>query len=246
MRFCCEGCCPQLNVSGNAELTDYYEDYPGIYELQTEMFNDMITYKQVLGVDEAGATVYGQGIIYYWDDVGWLLGANTFTYSYFSDGIGQRCPQFAPSNWTNEVYGTQLNVECLPIYPSCNDVDCVANSYCQMLDNGPECICEPGYTEYEDGQCLKPEGKMTWEDGECGPNDEWTGWMNSDDASGMGDWELLGGFAQSMVCLNPSAVEAHRVDHATSPSLVAHISKELGFWCVHSEQSGVDCGDFEV
>ena len=48
------------------------------------------------------------GYVYYWADVGWLLGANTFTYSYYSDGIGERCPQHAPKNWTNEVFGTQV------------------------------------------------------------------------------------------------------------------------------------------
>ena len=36
VRFCCEGCCPLLNVSGDPELTDYYENYPGIYELITD------------------------------------------------------------------------------------------------------------------------------------------------------------------------------------------------------------------
>ena len=37
VRFCCEGCCPLLNVSGNPELTEYYENYPGIYHLQAEL-----------------------------------------------------------------------------------------------------------------------------------------------------------------------------------------------------------------
>jgi hypothetical protein len=77
-------------VSGDAELTDYYEDYPGIYELQDETFNDMITYLQIAGYDEVGKIIYGQGVIYYWEDVGWLLGANTFTYSYFSDGTSSK------------------------------------------------------------------------------------------------------------------------------------------------------------
>ena len=50
VRFCCEGCCPQLNVSGNPELTEYYENYPGVYLLQEETFNDMVTYKQLAGL----------------------------------------------------------------------------------------------------------------------------------------------------------------------------------------------------
>ena len=112
--------------------------------LQEDTFNEKITYRQVEGYDEAGNINYGQGIIYYWVDVGWLIGANTFTYSYYSDGIGERCPQFAPNNWTNEVYGTQLLVECLAVFPSCNDVDCVANAQCQMTDDGPICVCDEG------------------------------------------------------------------------------------------------------
>ena len=75
-----------------------------------------------------------KGVIYYWGDVGWLLGANTFTYSYYSNGIGARCPQFAPYNWTNEVYGTQLTVECKGVFPTCNDVECVENGKCKMTD----------------------------------------------------------------------------------------------------------------
>ena len=241
-----KGCCPLLNVSGAAEITDYYEDYPGIYELQEDTYNDMITYLQIAGYDEVGATVYGQGVIYYWADVGWLLGANTFTYSYFSDGIGDRCPQFAPQNWTNEVYGTQLWVECLPIYPSCNDVECVENAYCTMTEDGPLCVCMPGYDLYEDGSCLKPGNETDVTDGECGPNDEWGSWMNSDlPTVGTGDWETLGGFDQSMACLNPSAAHARRTDGSTT-DLVTHITKELGFWCVNAEQDGVTCADYEV
>ena len=248
VRFCCEGCCPKLNVSGNPQLTEYYENYPGIYELQeNDLFNDAITYKQISGYDEAGNTVYGEGIIYYWQDVGWLLGANTFTYSYYSDGIGERCPQFAPKNWTNEVYGTQLNVECIPIYPSCNDVECVENAYCQMLEDGPTCVCLDGYEKFEDGQCLKPEPGPEEEDGTCGPNGVWSAWMNSDDPSFGGDWETLGGFDQSDVCQNPEAIQARRVDNSTNPLLITHISKELGFWCVDAEQqSGDHCVDYEV
>lgn len=63
------------------------------------------------------------------------MGANTFTYSYYSNGIGARCPQFAPYNWTNEVYGTQLTVECKGIFPTCNDVECVENAKCRMMDD---------------------------------------------------------------------------------------------------------------
>ena len=62
VRFCCEGCCPLLNVSGDPELTEYYENYPGIYELQTDTHNEMITYKQRKGYNDAGVMEYGQGL----------------------------------------------------------------------------------------------------------------------------------------------------------------------------------------
>ena len=61
IRFCCEDCCPYLNISGNPELTDYYENYPGIYELQSDMFNGAITYRQITHYDDLGEPVYGQG-----------------------------------------------------------------------------------------------------------------------------------------------------------------------------------------
>ena len=57
------GCCPLLNVSGNPELTEYYENYPGMYELQAEEWDGMPMYKQITGVDEAGNNVYGEGSV---------------------------------------------------------------------------------------------------------------------------------------------------------------------------------------
>ena len=100
-----------MNVSGDPELTDYYEDYPGTYQLiYNETFNGLPFYRQIAGYDSVGEMLFGQGYIYYWEDVGWLLGANLFTYSYYSDGIGDKCPQYAPWNWTNEVFGTQIRL----------------------------------------------------------------------------------------------------------------------------------------
>ena len=61
VRFCCEGCCPYLNISGDPELTDYYENYPGIYELQEDIFNGALTYRQLTGYDDLGEPIYGQG-----------------------------------------------------------------------------------------------------------------------------------------------------------------------------------------
>lgn len=52
-----------LNVSGNPELTEYYENYPGMYELQSETWDGLPMYKQITGVDEAGNNVYGEGIV---------------------------------------------------------------------------------------------------------------------------------------------------------------------------------------
>ena len=49
-----------------------------------------------------------------------------------------------------------LNVECMPVYPSCNDVECVENACCVMREEGPVCECLDGYELYEDGSCLKP------------------------------------------------------------------------------------------
>jgi hypothetical protein len=104
--------------------------------LKDEIFNGNVVYRLISGTDEFGEIVYGEGVMYYWEDVGWLIGANTFTYSYLSDGIDEICPQYAPKNWTNRVFGTQLNVECLAVFPSCNDVDCVENAYCTMQEEG--------------------------------------------------------------------------------------------------------------
>jgi len=122
-----------------------YDCIFNIYQLQYNLtFNGLPYYRQIAGYDAVGEIIYGMGYIYYWEDVGWLLGANLFTYSYYSDGIGDKCPQYAPWNWTNEVFGTQILVECLPIFPSCNDVECNQNSYCLMLENGPTCVCHEG------------------------------------------------------------------------------------------------------
>ena len=251
VRFCCEGCCPYLNISGNPELTDYYENYPGIYELTNETFNDAMVYRLMDGVDDVGNVVYGQGVVYYWEDVGWLLGANTFTYSYYSDGIGEICPQHAPKNWTNEVFGTQLNVECMPVYPSCNDVECVENACCVMREEGPVCECLDGYDLYEDGSCLKPTTDPTLTDGNCdAPGHEWSDYLNSDTELGFGDWESLRSFPQ--VCGSPTGIEASRVDPANADPQVVHISKEYGFWCINSEQDfqgtnpGGVCVDWQI
>ena len=115
MTFCCEGCCPKLNVSGFPEVTEYYEDYPAIYVLiEDQTYNGQSIYRKVEGYDEYGNYIYGTGFIYYWGDIGWLLGPNLYTYSYFSDGRDAKCPQFAPEWWTNNVFGTEVHVECIP------------------------------------------------------------------------------------------------------------------------------------
>ena len=256
VRFCCEGCCPLLNVSGDPELTEYYENYPGIYELTTDKFNDAVVYRQIGGYDDVGNVVYAEGHIYYWEDVGWLIGANTFTYSYYSDGIGDRCPQFAPKNWTNHVFGTQLNVECLAIYPSCNDVDCQENEICTMREEGPVCICPTPYEKSEFGTCETPEGPEEYPkcDGDCDcvtDGYEFSAWLDADDAENCtepgaqcGDWEMLRMYPQ--MCSNPAGIVA-RPKINTTDLLITHIDKDLGFWCSNSEQkNGAMCTDFEV
>jgi len=248
--FCCEDCCPILEVTADPtnppDLIEYYENYPGMYKLQTDLFNDAITYRQVTGKDDSGNDVFGEGVIYYWEDVGWLLGANTFTYSYYSDGIGERCPQFAPKNWTNRVYGTELNVECIPVVPSCNDVECVENAFCVMTGWGPECMCIPGFTKYEDGSCLNTTTDAVLYDGLCTNGYEWGDWLNMDDPQNDGDWETLRMADMTQACINPKAVEAQRVDASDTTPMVAHISRELGFWCINNEQAGGQCVDYEV
>lgn len=61
MTFCCEGCCPKLNVSGAPEVTDYYEDYPSIYVHVEETFNGQRMYRKLDGYDEFGNEIYGVG-----------------------------------------------------------------------------------------------------------------------------------------------------------------------------------------
>ena len=174
-----------------------------------------------------------------------MLGANMFTYSYYSDGIGQTCPEAAPNPWINEVFGTQINVECLPVYPSCNDVECVENAICSMEEGGPMCICEDGYIMYEDGKCIAPTDEPIVTDGVCeGLGVEWTEFIDLDDPDFGGDWELLENMGS--VCDSPIAIEAAKIDASNTDSQVVHIEAETGFWCINDEQTGVQCQDWKV
>jgi hypothetical protein len=56
---------------------------------------------------------------------------------------------------------------------------------------------------------------------------------------------LIDKFNQNLVCRHPSGIQANRTDGSTS-ELVAHISKELGFWCINAEQETEVCADFQV
>lgn len=250
MTFCCEGCCPRLNVSGAPEVTDYYEDYPAVYVLVEDTFNGQRLYRKLEGEDEFGQDIYGVGYIYYWADIGWLLGANLFTYSYYSDGKDDKCPQFAPEWWINNVFGTQVHVECIPVYPSCNDVECNKNAACVMRDDGPVCECSQEYVLQEDGQCQKEEFEGIFTAIACGDCDidgyEWTDWMNSDTPDGYGDWETLAGFPKMDVCGNPTGIQAMRTDFSMN-ELFYHIDIDMGFWCINSEQTnGNTCADYKV
>ena len=83
-----------------------------------------------------------------------------------------QCPQFAPEYWTNNVFGTQIHVECIPVYPSCQDVECNKNAQCIMRDDGPNCECLNGYTLQEDGQCTIKEFEGIFTAIECGTCNE--------------------------------------------------------------------------
>ena len=247
VRMCCEGCCSRLEVSGDPMLNDYYENYPGLYELTSFSFNGMPVYRQLVGEDELGNPLYGPGFIYYWGDIGWLLGANLFTYSYSSNGIGERCPQFAPEVWTNDWFQTSLNVSCVPVYPSCNDVVCRKNSYCLMFEDGPDCVCEDGYIKREDGSCSKTEFEEVISCGVCGnETDQWSEWLDTTNPSVVGEWETVNSMVRFKICDNPTGVEARRTDGSTDP-LVTHIDPLYGFWCSNHEQDpGISCPNFEV
>lgn len=46
-------------------------------------------------------------------------------------------------------------------------MECVENAVCLMEGAGPVCVCEDGYTMYEDGKCIAPTNDPTVVDGEC-------------------------------------------------------------------------------
>ena len=120
-----------------------------------------------------------------------------------------------------------------------------------MLENGPTCICDEGYKQYEDGACLKPTTDPLISDPDPTECDvygaSWSEWLNSDTPdTGSGDWEPLAKFARTHVCENPLSIEAQRTDGSVTP-LVLHIDMDLGFWCINDEQAaGITCADFEV
>ena len=117
-----------------------------------------------------------------------------------------------------------------------------------MFESGPVCLCEEGYSKYEDGSCLKPEletGSILC--GNCDlERDQWTEWLNSGTTGSTGDWETLAGFGKNIVCQNPTGIEARRTDILNDSLLVTHINPEIGFWCANAEQDGAVCADFEV
>ena len=89
-------------------------------------------------------------------------------------------------------------------------------------EDGPVCVCEDGYTLYEDGKCLKPETEEPT--GECDQSGyEWSAYLNSDTPEGLGDWETLAGFAQAGICAQPTSIEARRTDATNTDAMIYHM-----------------------
>jgi hypothetical protein len=78
----------------------------------------------------------------------------------------------------------------------------------------------------------------------------WTGWFNSDNDGGAGDYELLQGLVDSKkVCAKPLAIECQTAPGIdwTKAQLVYHCDLSKGGYCVNAEQgAGKSCVDFKV
>lgn len=76
----------------------------------------------------------------------------------------------------------------------------------------------------------------------------WTAWLDRDDPSGSGDWELRSD--HSGVCANPVDFQARRVNDGTPANLTgevfAHNSAINGLACRKSDQPDNTCFDYEV
>ena len=77
-----------------------------------------------------------------------------------------------------------------------------------------------------------------------GYGNEWTEFYNIDDPDFGGDWELVENM--ELICDQPLAIEAQRMDIVNSDPQVVHIEAETGFWCINAEQDGVQCQDWQV
>ncbi|XP_035668107.1 retinoschisin-like [Branchiostoma floridae] len=81
----------------------------------------------------------------------------------------------------------------------------------------------------------------------------WTRWFDRDDTSGTGDAELLSYLRQEnpgQICSGPSAIQARvrgtHVQASQTGEQFDSYDKEVGFYCINSDQSDGSCLDYEV
>ena len=81
----------------------------------------------------------------------------------------------------------------------------------------------------------------------------WTAWLDRDNPSGSGDYELLAFFSPAQVCSNPIAVEGRIGASGTpfgpfggTPQNFYTFSPTTGLGCRNSDQPGANCFDYQV
>lgn len=81
--------------------------------------------------------------------------------------------------------------------------------------------------------------------GECEADGyAWTEYLNADnDQTDDGDYELIKSWSASEVCGNPTGVQARSLQGNKDWT---HVSTDVGFYCVNSEQDDGACDDYEV
>ena len=102
--------------------------------------------------------------------------------------------------------------------------------------------------EQSNGQCADLAVRFCcpqFEEGDCNRGGyEWTTWLDRDDPTNNGDYELLHEYSSDEACENPIALQAQA--RTSGSSEVTHVDLEWGFWCSNDEQLEGDCADFEV
>ena len=75
---------------------------------------------------------------------------------------------------------------------------------------------------------------------------EWTDWLDRDDPSDSGDFELLDAFEPYEACRNPLAIKVQDIGPDGS-FYKTHLDLQSGFYCLNEEQeNGKSCSDFAV